>query len=84
MLNVNTLIVVNALECTHASTVERRLPQLRGSGIGLGVVVALGTPSPPPPLSASAHRYLSPPHTLERLSARARHPNAALRGTSDT
>lgn len=34
--NVNTLIVVKVLECTHASTVERRLPQLRGSGIGLG------------------------------------------------
>lgn len=33
------LIVVKVLECIHASTVERRLPQLRGRG----VVVALGT-----------------------------------------
>lgn len=39
MPNVNMLIVVKVLECIHASTVERRLPQLRGRG----VVVALGT-----------------------------------------
>lgn len=37
------LIVVKVLECIHASTVERRLPQLRG----WGVVVALGTPPCP-------------------------------------
>lgn len=30
MPNVNTLIVVKVLESIHASTVERRLPQLRG------------------------------------------------------
>lgn len=43
MPNVNILIVVKVLECIHASTVERRLPQLRG----WGVVVALGAPPCP-------------------------------------
>lgn len=73
MPNVNMLIVVKVLECIHASTVERRLPQLRG----WGVVVALGTHPTLPPLSASAHRYLRPsPQT--RLSTWARHPDTTL------
>lgn len=67
MPNVNMLIVVKVLECIHASTVELRLPQLRG----WGVVVALGTHPTLPPLSASAHQYLSPPPKHVYLHRRA-------------
>lgn len=68
--NVNMLIVVKVLECIHASTVEHRLPQLRG----WGVVVALGTP--PCPHWAPARTDTSVPRTL--LSIGARHRNTAL------
>lgn len=71
MPNVNMLIVVKVLECIHASTVERRLPQLRG----WGVVVARGTP-PAPTERQHAPIPQSPPRTL--LSKWARHPNTTL------
>lgn len=70
MPNVNMLIVVKVLECIHASTVERSLPQLRG----WGVVVALGTP--PCPHWVPARTIPQSPRTL--LSTWARHPNTAL------
>lgn len=56
LLNVNMLIVVKVLECIHASTVEHRLPQLRG----WGVVVALGTPPCPHWAPARTDTSVSP------------------------
>lgn len=72
VLNVNILIVVKVLECIHASTVERRLPQLRGSlakGKGFRCSPSCRPLPSLPPLSASAHRYLSPLNTSVDMGA---------------
>lgn len=76
MQNVNILIVVKVLECIHASTVERSLPQLRGPGGGGSDFNHLTLP----PLSASVHQYLSPVHFFLTWV----HHHTSLRGTSDT